>query len=253
MADTSAAAIESALQETRLFPPPQGFAQGAWIKSKEEYQRLYRESIEQPEQFWGKAAGELHWFKKWDRVLEWNVPNARWFVGAKTSLSYNCLDRQIDAGKGNKTAIIWEGEPESLPGKGGEIRKITYNQLRDDVSRFANGLKKLGVKKGDRVTIYMPLVPEAAVAMLACARIGAPHSVIFGGFSSQAIADRVEDARSEIIITADGGWRRGAVVPLKANVDEALTKTQLVKKVIVLKRVGNEINMVSAATCGGAM
>jgi acetyl-CoA synthetase len=209
----------------------------------DEYRTMYRESIDQPDQFWAKAAEELHWFKKWDRVLEWNCPYAKWFVGAKTNLAYNCLDRQIDAGRGDKVAILWEGEPEQQPGKGGEVRKITYRQLRDEVCRFANGLKKLGVKKGDRVTIYMPMVPEAVIAMLACARIGAPHSVIFGGFSSQAIADRVEDAKSEIIITADGGWRRGAVVPLKNNVDEALTKTDLVKTVIVLERTGSPISM----------
>jgi acetyl-CoA synthetase len=241
----SVSAIESALQENRLFPPPASFSQKARIKSKEEYQKLYRESIDQPEQFWGRMAEELHWFKKWDKVLEWNCPSAKWFVGGKTNVSYNCLDRQIAQGKGDKIAILWEGEPEKSAGQGGDVRKITYNQLKDDVCRFANGLKKLGVKKGDRVTIYMPMVPEAAVAMLACARLGAAHSVIFGGFSSQAIADRVEDAKSDIIITADGGWRRGTVVPLKANVDEALTKTDLVKTVVVLERTGSPISMVS--------
>jgi acetyl-CoA synthetase len=243
MAETQTA-IDSTMQEHRLFPPPAGFVQKAHIKSKEEYQRLYRESIDQPDQFWSRIAGELHWFKKWDRVLDWKVPNAKWFVGGKTNISYNCLDRQIAAGRGDKIAILWEGEPEKSPGHGGEIRKITYKQLHADVCKFANGLKKLGVSKGDRVTIYMPMVPEAAVAMLACARLGAPHSVIFGGFSAQAIADRVEDAKSEIIITADGGWRRGAVVPLKKNVDEALAKTDLVKTVVVLERTGSPIEMV---------
>jgi acetyl-CoA synthetase len=241
----SVSGIESTMQEDRLFLPPASFSQKARIKSKEEYQKLYRESIDQPEQFWGRMAEELHWFKKWDKVLEWNCPNAKWFVGGKTNVSYNCLDRQIAQGKGDKIAILWEGEPEKSTGQGGDVRRITYNQLRDDVCRFANGLKKLGVKKGDRVTIYMPMVPEAAVAMLACARLGAAHSVIFGGFSSQAIADRVEDAKSDIIITADGGWRRGSVVPLKANVDEALTKTDLVKTVVVLERTGSPINMVA--------
>jgi acetyl-CoA synthetase len=241
----SVSGIESTMQENRLFPPPASFSQKARIKSKEEYQKLYRESIDQPEQFWGRMAEELHWFKKWDKVLEWNCPTAKWFVGGRTNVAYNCLDRQIAEGKADKTAILWEGEPEQSPGQGGEVRRITYKQLRDDVCRFANGLKNLGVKKGDRVTIYMPMVPEAAVAMLACARLGAAHSVIFGGFSSQAIADRVEDAKSDIIITADGGWRRGSVVPLKANVDEALTKTDLVKTVVVLERTGSPISMVA--------
>ena len=234
--------IESSQQENRLFPPSPAFAAQAHIKSRAEYDRLYRESIDNPEKFWGNIAGELHWFKKWDKVLEWKSPYAKWFVGGKTNLSYNCLDRQIDAGKGDKVAILWEGEPASAGG-GPEIRKITYRQLRDEVCKFANGLKSLGVKRGDRITIYMPMVPEAAIAMLACARLGAAHSVIFGGFSSQAIADRVEDAKSELIITADGGWRRGAVVPLKNNVDAALTKTNLVKKVVVLKRTGSEVPM----------
>jgi acetyl-CoA synthetase len=250
----SQAAISSTMQENRLFPPPPEFAAQAHIKSRQEYDRLYKESIESPETFWGKAAEDLHWFKKWDKVLEWNAPHAKWFVGAKTNISHNCLDRQIAEGRGNKTAILWEGEPLSpspspgTPGEGGgeglpQVRKISYQQLKDQVCQLANGLKKLGVKKGDRVTIYMPMVPEAAVAMLACARIGAAHSVIFGGFSSQAIADRVEDAKSNIIITADGGSRRGAVVPLKNNVDEALTKTNLIQNVIVLKHAGNDVQM----------
>src|SRR5207237_2440501 len=173
------------------------------------------------------VANQLHWFKKWDKVLEWKAPYAKWFVGGTTNLSYNCLDRQIAAGKGDKIAIIWEGEPLS---PNPEIRRITYKQLKDDVCRLANGLKSLGIKRGDRVTIYMPMVPEAVVAMLACARLGAPHSVIFGGFSSQAIADRVEDAQSHYLITADGGFRRGPVVALKTNVDEALKETLLCKK-----------------------
>ncbi len=233
--------IESAMQEHRLFPPPSGFVAKARIKSMEEYQRLYRESIEQPERFWGRAAEELSWSSKWNKVLQWDTPYAKWFVGGKTNLSVNCVDRQIQRGLGDKVALIWEAEPEALPGKGGDVRKITYKQLDELIGKFANGLRSQGVKKGDRVTIYMPMVPEAVVAMLACARIGAAHSVIFGGFSSQAIADRVEDAQSNIIITADGGYRRGQVVALKDNVDEALTKTQLVKKVIVLKRTGQQI------------
>jgi acetyl-CoA synthetase len=227
-------AIESNLQENRLFTPTAEFSAKALIKTPEQYQQLYRESIDKPEEFWGKQAEQLHWFKKWDKVLDWRCPDARWFVGGKLNVSYNCLDAQIDKGNGDKTAILFEAEPIGSSGQP-EIRNITYKQLKDDVCRFANGLKKLGVKKGDVVTIYMPMVPEAAVAMLACTRIGAPHSVIFGGFSSQAILDRVEDAKSNIIITADGAWRRGNIVPLKANVDEAMSKTDRVKKVIVLQ------------------
>ena len=232
--------IESSMQEHRIFPPPAGFAQKAWISSRTQYETLYRQSIDEPELFWGNAASELHWFEKWTKVLDWKAPYAKWFVDAKTNIAYNCLDHQIDQGRGNKTAILFEGEPiysDNRP----QVRHITFSQLRDDVCRFANGLKKLGVKKGDRVTIYMPMIPEAAVAMLACARLGASHSVIFGGFSSQAIVDRVTDAKSTIIITADGGNRRGQVVPLKGNVDEALKLTDLVKQVIVLKHTGNAV------------
>jgi acetyl-CoA synthetase len=243
-----ATGIDSTLQENRVFPPPADFAAKAHIKSMAEYQLLYRQSIDDPETFWGKVASELHWFKKWDKVLDWNTPYAKWFVGGKTNLAYNCLDHQVEQGRGSKTAIIWEGEPldspvGATPASPSEVRRITYQQLKDDVCRFANGLKNLGVKRGDRVTIYMPMVPEAVVAMLACARLGAAHSVIFGGFSSQAIADRVEDAKSNVIITADGGFRRGSVVALKDNVDNALTKTNLIKKVVVLKRANNDIKM----------
>src|SRR5687767_1601240 len=242
MTQSQSSAIESTLQEHRLFPPPPRFAAGARINSRAQYDQLYQESIDAPEKFWGRAAEELHWFKKWDRVLEWNAPYAKWFVGGKTNIAYNCLDRQIEIGRGDKVALIWESEPlaasQSAPA---EVRRVTYRQLKDDVCRFANGLKKLGVKKGDRVTIYLPMVPEAVVAMLACARLGAPHSVIFGGFSSQAIADRVEDAKSHVIITADGSYRRGQVVPLKKNVDEALTKTNLVNTVVVLRRTGENV------------
>jgi acetyl-CoA synthetase len=236
--------IESTQQENRIFPPPPEFSAKAWIQSREQYDKLYRESIDHPDTFWSKIASELHWFKKWNQVLEWKLPNAKWFLGGQTNVAYNCLDHQIAQGRGNKTAILWEGEPEVAPGKGGEVRKISFQQLREDVSRFANGLKKLGVKKGTRVTIYMPMIPEAAVAILACARLGAPHSVIFGGFSSQAIADRVEDAKSEIIITADGGRRRGKFVPLKNNVDEACKKTSLVKTVVVFKHAGEKVQWV---------
>jgi len=177
----------------------------------------------------------VHWFTPYERVLTWQPPDARWFVGGTTNMAYNCLDLQVERGRGDHPAIVWEGEP-------GDTRTISYQALRDDVSRFANVLKSQGVKKGDRVTIYMPMVPELVVAMLACARTGAPHSIIFGGFSATAIADRVEDAQSRIVITADGGWRRGMVVPLKHNVDEAAKLCSLIQKVIVLKRCGNDID-----------
>jgi acetyl-CoA synthetase len=230
--------IESTQQENRVFPPDPQLAAKAWIKSREQYDQMYRRSIDKPEEFWADAAGELHWFNKWDRVLDWQLPYAKWFVGGRTNIAYNCLDRQIALGRGAKTAILWEEERDQ------SVRRVTYSQLKADVCRLANGLKKLGVKKGTRVTIYMPMIPEAAVAMLACARVGAVHSVIFGGFSSQAIADRVEDAQSEIILTADGGRRRGQIVPLKANVDEAAKKTALLKQTIVFKLTGEKINWV---------
>jgi acetyl-CoA synthetase len=236
--------IESAMREDRVFPPPAAVSARAWINSRRQYDRMYRESMDRPEEFWAKIAGELHWFKKWDRVLEWKLPHAKWFVGAATNLSYNCLDLQIERGRGGKTAILWEAEPLTPAGNGGEVRRITFEQLRRDVCRFANGLKKLGVTKGTRVTIYMPMIPQAAVAMLVCARLGAVHSVIFGGFSSQAIADRVDDAKSEILITADGGRRRGQIVALKHNVDEAAKKTSLLKTVIVFKHTGEKIDWV---------
>lgn len=252
MSQASHSAIESTMNETRLFPPPASVSEGAWIKSREQYEQMYRESIDNPDKFWGEAAAQLAWFVRWDKVVEWNLPYSKWFVGGKTNLSYNCLEHQIQQGRGDKVAILWEGEPEhpsSNPRTSGgkpdyEVRKLTYIELKDEVCRFANGLKKLGLKKGDRVTIYMPMVPEAAVAMLACARLGVAHSVIFGGFSSQSIVDRVEDAESHVIITADGGYRRGSAVHLKNNVDEALKKTDRVDKVIVLKRTEDPVNWV---------
>jgi acetyl-CoA synthetase len=239
----STAAIESVQHENRIFHPPVDFVRQARIRSIEEYQKLWKESVDHPEQFWSKVANQLTWFTPWQKVLEWNPPYAKWFVGGKTNLSVNCIDRQIQSGRGDKIAILWEGEPETSPGQGGEVRKITYRELGELVARAANGFKKLGIKKGDRVTIYMPMVPEAVVAMLACARIGAPHSVIFGGFSSQAIVDRINDAESHYVITADGGYRRGQSVALKKNVDEALKQTDRVKQVVVFKRTGEPIDM----------
>ncbi|HUN82429.1 MAG TPA: acetate--CoA ligase [Phycisphaerae bacterium] len=237
------AAITSVAGAAEKFPPPPKFAEKAHIPSLAAYEQLYRRSLENPQDFWAEVAADFHFFKKWDQVLDWQPPNARWFVNATTNVSYNCLDLQIARGRGDHTAILWEAEPcePSSSGLKPQVSSLTYKQLLAETCRFANALKSLGVKKGDRVTLYMPMVPELAIAMLACARIGAPHSVIFGGFSAQAIADRVEDAKSNIIITADGGYRRGSIVPLKANVDEACTLTDLVKKVVVLKRVSNEI------------
>lgn len=240
--------IDSVLNENRKFAAvsPESVGAKKWnISSLKEYQEMFRESIESPETFYSKIAEDLHWFKKWEKVLEYKAPDARWFVGAKTNLCYNCADRQVDAGYGEQTAIIWEGEP-ILSGKP-EIKKITYQDLKRETAKCANALKGLGVKKGDVVSIYMGMVPELAIAVLACARIGAAHSVIFGGFSANAIADRVLDAKSEVIITCDGLYRRGAVVPLKDKVDEAIKllekqgEANLVKKVLCLKRCNNEI------------
>ncbi len=226
-----------------MYPPSKEFAAQAYVKSLDDYRRRYERSIKDPEGFWGEVAADCHFFKKWDRVLKWDLPNAEWFGGGQTNVSYNCLDLQVQRGRGDHTAILWEGEPCDDTGAPREVRRISYSELRREVCRFANAMKSLGVQKGDRVTIYMPMVPELAIAMLACARIGAPHSIIFGGFSSQAILDRLQDAESHYVITADGGWRRGSIVPLKTNVDEACNMTDLVKKVIVLKRCGNDVTM----------
>ncbi len=229
-------AIESTLNEHRLFPSPPEFAAKAHIKSFEEYEKLHAEAAANPEAFWAKQAESLDWFKKWDTVLEWNEPFAKWFVGGQINISHNCLDRHLTTWRKNKAAFIWEGEP-------GEIRTLTYLQLHREVCRFANVLKKLGVAKGDRVALYMPLVPELGVAMLACARIGAVHTVIFGGFSADAIRDRVIDGQIKIIITADGGYRRGSEIKLKNIVDETADQCPTVKDVVVYRRTGTEVNM----------
>lgn len=228
--------IESHLSEDRVFKPAKEFSKAARIGSLAEYKRMHAESVRSPGKFWAKEAGELHWQKKWSKALEWKAPFAKWFVGGKINAAENCLDRHLDGPRKNKAAIIWEGEP-------GETRTLTYAQLHREVCKFANVLKAQGIKKRDRVIIYMPMVPEAAVAMLACARIGAVHSVVFGGFSAASILDRVEDSGATAVITADGGWRRGKVVPLKANVDEALKKTKAIETVIVLERCQNEVKM----------
>jgi acetyl-CoA synthetase len=223
--------IESTLKEVRVFPPPESFAQAAHVKSLGEYRGLYEASLRDPEGFWAQHAETLRWSRKWDRVLEWNPPFAKWFSGGTLNISENCLDRHVSTWRKNKAAIIWEGEP-------GETRTLTYQELLRETGRFANVLKALGVHKGDRVGIYLPMIPEAAVAMLACARIGATHTVVFGGFSSEAVRDRMNDAEAKVIITADGGYRRGHVVPLKANVDGALTGTTTVQHVVVVRRTG---------------
>lgn len=228
--------IQNLLTETRVFDPPPEFSKQSHVESLKHYKEMYRRSIESPDVFWAEMAEELHWFEKWKQVLEWNPPHAKWFVDGKINVSYNCLDRHLDA-RGDKTAILWEGEP-------GDVREVTYRQLHEDVCRMANGLKGLGIEKGDRVCIYMPMVPETAVAMLACTRIGAAHSVVFGGFSATALADRINDAQAKAVITADGGWRRGQVTELKAAVDEALKRTTSVDTVVVLERTKNTVSMI---------
>jgi acetyl-CoA synthetase len=226
--------IESVLHENRTFAPPAEFAKRARIGSLDEYNKLYARAAEDPEGFWGEVASDLHWFEPWTRVRDWKLPDARWFDGAKTNLAYNCLDRHIEAGRGDRIAFIWEGEP-------GDVRRISYAELHADVCKMANALGALGVGAGDKVTIYMPLIPEAAVAMLACARVGAVHSVVFGGFSAEAVAERNRDAGAKLLITADGGWRRGSVVPLKANADTACERSPSIENVIVVKRCGNDV------------
>src|SRR6059036_3330119 len=235
-ATQAATHIDSILQERRKFECPEHFRQQAHIKSLEEYERVYCESVEQPEQFWGRIAEELHWFKKWDKVLEWNHPWAKWFVGGQLNLSYNCLDRHVQTFRKNKAAIVWEGEP-------GEVRTLTYQQLHREVQKFANVLKSLGAKKGDRIAIYMGMTPELPVAMLACARIGAPHTVVFGGFSSNALIDRIHDYQAVAVITQDGSYRRGSEVKLYPAVEEALKSCPTVKNVVVYKRTGSHINL----------
>jgi acetyl-CoA synthetase len=228
--------LSSTLRENRVFPPPPEFAAKAHIRSLAEYEEIYARSVADPEAFWDGIARELHWFAPWTKTLDWDLPWAKWFVGGKINISYNCLDRHVKNGKKDKTAIIWEGEP-------GEVRRLTYSELLSEVERFANALKGLGIGKGDRVAVYMGMTPELAVAILACARIGAVHSVIFGGFAANAIVDRVNDAQCVAILTQDTSCRRGTHVKLKATVDEALPHCPSVKNVVVYKRSGEEINM----------
>ena len=237
MSDHSAGDVHTVMNETRLFPPSEEFVRNAVINSEAQYNELYQHSIKDPEGFWSDLAKkDLHWFEPFHTTLKWNEPFAEWFIGGKTNACYNCVDAHVVSGNGNRVALLWEGEP-------GDTREVTYAQLKSEVSRFANGLKKLGVVKGDVVSIYMPMTPELIVAMLACARIGAVHSVIFGGFSGEAIADRNNDAKAKVVVTADGGYRRGKVLPLKANVDEALSKSPTVKHCVVYQRIGNKVPM----------
>jgi len=228
--------IESHLVEKRVFKPSKEFAGKAQIKNLATYRRLYAESIKHPDKFWSREARELVWRAPWKRVLEWKAPFAKWFVGGKINLSENCLDRHLTTHRRNKAAIIWEGEP-------GEKRTLTYQQLHHEVCRFANVLKRNKIKKGDRVIIYLPTTPEAAIAMLACARIGAVHSVVFGGFSADAIRDRIADSGAIAVITADGSYRRGGIVPLKQNVDEALRGSTSIKRVIVFRRTSHDLHI----------
>ncbi|HZP25988.1 MAG TPA: acetate--CoA ligase [Dehalococcoidia bacterium] len=230
MANQPTKTIEALLQEVRTFAPPPEFAANAIARDPEVYERAAGD----PQAFWAEIARELHWFQPWDNVLQWDLPFARWFDGGRTNIAYNCLDRHLSGDRKNKAAIVWEGEP-------GDSRVLTYWDLHREVCKFANVLKSLGVKKGDRVTIYLPMVPELAIAMLACARIGAPHSVVFGGFSAEALRDRIRDADSRLLITADGGYRRGSVVPLKQNADEALKEAPEVERVVVVKRTNSEV------------
>jgi acetyl-CoA synthetase len=228
--------IDSILDEQRKFECPAEFAQKAHLKSLAEYEALYKESVEEPERFWGRAAEELHWFRKWDKVLEWKSPWAKWFVGGQINLSYNCLDRHVQTARKNKAALVWESEP-------GDVRTYTYQQLWKEVQKFANVLKSLGIRKGDRVAIYMGMTPELPIAMLACARIGAPHSVVFGGFSSNALVDRIHDSQATAVITQDGSYRRGAEVKLFPAVEEALKSCPSVRHVVVYKRTGSQIHL----------
>ncbi len=227
--------IESLLHEDRSFEPPVEFASAARLGNREDYDAIRSKAAADPEAFWASIAEELHWFRKWDQVLDWsNPPFAKWFVGAKTNISHNCLDRNLDRGLGDKTAILWEGEP-------GDRREISYSELHASVCEFAGALLAKGIKAGDRIALYMPMVPELAIAMLACARIGATHSIVFGGFSADSLRDRINDAEAAMVITADGGWRRGKVLALKDIVDDAVVQCPSVKNVIVLKRCENEV------------
>jgi len=221
--------IDALLQEDRSFPPPPGFAERAIVGDPSVFERAAAD----PEAFWAEQAERLSWSRRWDTVMDWNPPWVTWFAGGRLNVSYNCLDRHVEAGGGEKVAFHWEGEP-------GEERTITYRELLEEVCRFANALRSLGIGKGDRVNIYLGMVPELPVAMLACARIGAPHSVVFGGFSAESLKDRINDAGAKLLITADGGFRRGQVVPLKANAEDALKECPTIEHVVTVRRTGGD-------------
>ncbi len=227
--EQSSSTIEALYQEERRFDPPADFKAQANVADES----IYAEAEKDPDAFWAKQAERLHWFRKWDQVRKWDAPWVQWFLGGKLNVSYNCIDRHVNSWRRNKAALIWEGEP-------GDERVLTYNDLLREVSKFSNVLKSLGVKKGDRVAIYMPMIPELAIAMLACTRIGAPHTIVFGGFSPESLRDRILDADAHVVITADGGWRRGGVVPLKKNVDDSLKDCPGVKSVVVVERIGEK-------------
>jgi acetyl-CoA synthetase len=228
--------IESQLNEKRVFKPSDAFSAQSHIPSLEAYEQLCKQAETDPEAYWAGIASELHWFEKWNKVLEWDLPFSNWFVGGKTNVSYNCLDRHLNTSRKNKVAILWEGEP-------GDVRALSYQMLHREVCRFANVLKALGLKQGDRATVYMGMVPELAIALLACARIGVAHNVVFGGFSAEALRDRINDSQSRVLITQDGSYRRGSIVPLKKNVDGALKDTPTIEKVVVYRRTQDSVAM----------
>src|SRR5690348_9547819 len=229
------ATIDALLQETRVFAPPPQFAATAVVRDP----AVYKRASEDPEAFWAEAARRLEWVKPWDKVLEWNAPWAKWFVGGQLNASYNCVDRHVKTWRRNKAAIIWEGEP-------GDMRVLTYRDLQREVNRFAAVLQNLGVQKGDRVAFYMPMIPELAIGLLACARIGAPHTVIFGGFSAEALRDRINDSQAKLVVTADGGYRRGNVVALKDTTDAAVGDglAPTIAHVLVVQRLGEGVRPV---------
>ena len=225
------------MSDQKIFPPSAEFSSRSHIKSMEEYRELYERAQSDPEQFWGELAlKELSWFQPFSKTLEWNPPFAQWFTGGTINACYNCVDRHLATDRKTKPALIWEGEP-------GDSKIFTYEQLHEAVSKFANVLKRLGHKKGERAVIYMPMVPELPIAVLACARLGITHSVVFGGFSAEALKARIQDLSATVVITADGGWRRGKEVKLKPAVDEALTDCPDVRHVVVHKRTGSEVGM----------
>ncbi|HEY1434072.1 MAG TPA: acetate--CoA ligase [Thermoanaerobaculia bacterium] len=230
MADATDRAIEALLRENREFPPPKEFARKAHVANASVYRKADRDF----EKFWEGFAKELDWYRPWKKVLDWRPPKAKWFVGGKLNVSVNCIDRHVAGPRKNKAALIWEGEP-------GDLRTLTYRDLYREVGKFGNVLRQFGVRKGDRVTLYLPMIPELPIAMLACARIGAIHSVVFGGFSAESLRDRINDQGAKILVTADGGWRRGNVVPLKQIADEALAQTPTIENVVVVRRTGTPI------------